>query len=70
MQEYKREKASLETRLKETSKATTYHDDHLRIIDTWYNQVCIYPTFPGILVSVSNPTKVDRRGQNSFGLSK
>lgn len=41
MQEYKREKSSLETRLKETSKATTYHDDHLRIIDAWYSQVCI-----------------------------
>ncbi|KAL4941445.1 hypothetical protein BDV06DRAFT_180721 [Aspergillus oleicola] len=39
MQEYKREKVSLEARLKESSKATTYHNDHLRIIDAWYSQL-------------------------------
>ena len=39
MQEYKREKVSLEGKLKEMSKATAYYNDHLRIIDTWYKQV-------------------------------
>ncbi|PYH66138.1 E3 ubiquitin-protein ligase BRE1 [Aspergillus vadensis CBS 113365] len=39
MQEYKREKVSLEAKLKEMSKATAYHNDHLRIIDTWYKQL-------------------------------
>lgn len=39
MQEYKRDKVSLEAKLKETSKATAYHNDHLRIIDSWYSQV-------------------------------
>ena len=39
MQEYKREKTSLETKLKETSKGANYYNDHLRIIDAWYNQV-------------------------------
>ncbi|KAL3480682.1 BRE1 E3 ubiquitin ligase-domain-containing protein [Aspergillus californicus] len=39
MQEYKRDKVSLEAKLKETSKVTTYHNDHLRIIDTWYMQL-------------------------------
>ncbi|KAL4950039.1 BRE1 E3 ubiquitin ligase-domain-containing protein [Aspergillus filifer] len=39
MQEYKREKVSLEAKLKESSKATTYHNDHLRIIDAWYSQL-------------------------------
>ncbi|ODM20387.1 E3 ubiquitin-protein ligase bre1 [Aspergillus cristatus] len=39
MQEYKREKVSLETKVKELSKATTYHNDHLRVIDAWYNQL-------------------------------
>lgn len=39
MQEYKREKSSLETRLKELTKATEYHNDHLRIIDAWFKQV-------------------------------
>lgn len=42
MQEYKREKLSFETKLKELSKATNYHNDHLRIIDAWYNQVGEY----------------------------
>lgn len=53
MQEYKREKVSLETRLKEMLKTTTYHDDHLRVIDAWYNQVCTSTTFL-LLVSVPN----------------
>ncbi|KAI1981490.1 E3 ubiquitin-protein ligase bre1 [Ophidiomyces ophidiicola] len=39
MQEYKREKATLETRLKELTKSAAYHDDHLRIIDTWLKQL-------------------------------
>ncbi|RAK79724.1 E3 ubiquitin-protein ligase BRE1 [Aspergillus fijiensis CBS 313.89] len=39
MQEYKREKVSLEAKLKELSKSTTNHNDHLRIIDAWYKQL-------------------------------
>ncbi|KAL4780562.1 BRE1 E3 ubiquitin ligase-domain-containing protein [Aspergillus varians] len=39
MQEYKRDKVSLEVKLKEKSKATAYHNDHLRIIDAWYSQL-------------------------------
>ncbi|KAL4899667.1 hypothetical protein BDW74DRAFT_163096 [Aspergillus multicolor] len=39
MQEYKRDKVSLEAKLKESSKATAYHGDHLRIIDAWYTQL-------------------------------
>ncbi|KAI9036062.1 E3 ubiquitin-protein ligase BRE1 [Aspergillus affinis] len=39
MQEYKREKVSLETKLSQMSKATTYHNEHLRVIDSWYNQL-------------------------------
>ncbi|OJJ43758.1 hypothetical protein ASPZODRAFT_863482 [Penicilliopsis zonata CBS 506.65] len=41
MQEYKREKVALETRLKETAKATAYYNDHLRIIDAWFNQITL-----------------------------
>ncbi|KAL4976111.1 hypothetical protein BDW66DRAFT_58066 [Aspergillus desertorum] len=39
MQEYKRDKVTLETKLKESAKAAAYHDEHLRIIDAWYNQL-------------------------------
>ncbi|KAL2855461.1 BRE1 E3 ubiquitin ligase-domain-containing protein [Aspergillus pseudoustus] len=39
MQEYKRDKLSLEAKLKETLKATANHNDHLRIIDAWYSQL-------------------------------
>jgi E3 ubiquitin-protein ligase BRE1 len=40
MREYKREKASLEVQVAELEKKSGYHDDHLRIIDAWWNQVC------------------------------
>lgn len=39
MQEFKREKLTLEAKLKEMTKAATYHHDHLRIIDIWFKQV-------------------------------
>ncbi|KAJ9642173.1 E3 ubiquitin-protein ligase bre1 [Knufia peltigerae] len=39
MQEYKREKSTLESQLKEMRKKTRHHDDHLRIIDSWFQQV-------------------------------
>ncbi|OQD86169.1 hypothetical protein PENANT_c008G00661 [Penicillium antarcticum] len=39
MQEYKREKSSLESRLSKMSKAATFHNDHLRVIDTWFKQL-------------------------------
>ncbi|BDD61842.1 E3 ubiquitin-protein ligase bre1 [Monascus purpureus] len=39
MQEYKRDKVSLETRLKEMTKAATHHNDHLRVIDAWFHQL-------------------------------
>lgn len=39
MQEYRREKNNLESQLKEMRKQARYHDDHLRIIDAWFQQV-------------------------------
>jgi E3 ubiquitin-protein ligase BRE1 len=39
MQEYKREKNALETKVNQMSKTTMQLNDHLRIIDAWYNQV-------------------------------
>lgn len=39
MQEYKREKVTLEAKVKELTKAATYHNDHLRVIDVWFKQV-------------------------------
>ncbi|KAL5047808.1 hypothetical protein BDW71DRAFT_35619 [Aspergillus fruticulosus] len=39
MQEYKRDKITLEAKLKESAKATVYHGDHLRVIDAWYTQL-------------------------------
>ncbi|KKA23278.1 Histone ubiquitinationc protein (Bre1) [Rasamsonia emersonii CBS 393.64] len=39
MQEFKREKLTLESKLKEMTKAATYHNDHLRIIDIWFKQL-------------------------------
>jgi len=39
MLEYKRDKATLETRLAELSKKAAHHDDHLRIVDAWWLQL-------------------------------
>ncbi|KAJ5441480.1 E3 ubiquitin ligase BRE1 [Penicillium cf. griseofulvum] len=39
MQEYKREKSSLESRLGQMSKTATFHNDHLRVIDSWFKQL-------------------------------
>src|SRR5690349_20401036 len=39
MQEYKREKNTLESQLKEMRKKARYHDDHLRIVDSWFQQI-------------------------------
>ncbi|KAI0399244.1 ubiquitin ligase protein BRE1 [Xylaria palmicola] len=39
MLEYKREKATLEARLDELDKRSTYHDDHIRVADGWWIQL-------------------------------
>lgn len=39
MMEYKRERNMLEHRVEELEKKSTYHDDHLRVIDAWWSQV-------------------------------
>lgn len=49
MQEYKRERNTLEARLNELTKRTAYHDDHLRIIDAWFGQVSRLEIHPRIL---------------------
>lgn len=47
MHEYKRERNTLESRLKAIEKSAAYHDDHLRVIDAWLKQVCLKKiTFP------------------------
>ncbi|KAI1006606.1 E3 ubiquitin-protein ligase [Podosphaera aphanis] len=39
MLEYKREKATLESQLKDVRKRALDHDDHLRIVDAWWAQL-------------------------------
>jgi E3 ubiquitin-protein ligase BRE1 len=39
MREYKREKATVESQLSELEGRSKYHDDHLRTIDAWFDQV-------------------------------
>ena len=39
MQEYKREKSTLEARLNDLMKKAANHDDHLRAVDAWFTQV-------------------------------
>lgn len=39
MQEFKREKLTLESKVKDMTKAAAFHQDHLRIVDAWFKQV-------------------------------
>lgn len=39
MQEYKRERNTLDQQLKDMRRKARYHDDHLRIIDQWFKQL-------------------------------
>ncbi|KAH8724732.1 BRE1 E3 ubiquitin ligase-domain-containing protein [Phaeosphaeriaceae sp. PMI808] len=39
MREYKREKVTVEAQLNELEGRSRYHDDHLRIIDAWFDQL-------------------------------
>ncbi|CAL3964664.1 hypothetical protein PZA11_002381 [Diplocarpon coronariae] len=39
MQEYKREKIALESQLRDIRKRSIDHDDHLRVVDTWWSQL-------------------------------
>ncbi|KAI9661893.1 MAG: E3 ubiquitin-protein ligase bre1 [Bathelium mastoideum] len=39
MKEFKREKALLEAQVADLTKRALYHDDHLRIVDTWFSQL-------------------------------
>jgi hypothetical protein len=39
MREYKREKATIESQLNEMEFRSKHHDDHLRTIDAWFDQV-------------------------------
>ncbi|KAL9091873.1 MAG: hypothetical protein Q9165_004625 [Trypethelium subeluteriae] len=39
MKEYKREKGLLETQVADLTKRSLHHDDHLRVIETWFTQL-------------------------------
>ena len=39
MREYKREKGTVETQLNDLAKKAAFHDDHLRAVDAWLEQV-------------------------------
>jgi E3 ubiquitin-protein ligase BRE1 len=44
MQEYSRKAATAEARLEELHKRSVHHDDHIRIVDAWWRQVCTFAT--------------------------
>jgi E3 ubiquitin-protein ligase BRE1 len=45
MLEFKREKATLESQLRDVQKRAADHDDHLRVVDAWWTQVCFGPRY-------------------------
>lgn len=75
MQEYKREKASLESRVQELEKNHTDHDDHIRVVDAWLHQVSLLPHFsvrntaPNAPQLVTARNRVTRRWHSIISLS-
>lgn len=53
MKEYKREKSLYESQVQDLTKRSQHHDDHLRVVDAWFTQVC--PPRPSFL-QPSTPT--------------
>lgn len=45
MRELKREKVTLESQLSELERRSQHHDDHLRTIDAWFDQVSMHLEF-------------------------
>ena len=41
MQEHKRERNSVESRLNDVIKSAQYHDEHIMIIDAWFSEVSL-----------------------------
>ena len=41
MQEYKRERNQLESRVNEMTRICQHHDEHLLIIDAWFSEVSL-----------------------------
>ena len=61
MQEYKRERSNLESRLKETTKSDKNHDENLMVIDAWFSEVSIiHSKYPLSSVRVLICIAVDR----------
>lgn len=59
MTEYKREKALLESELKDVRKRSADHDDHLRVVDAWWSQLLDEVT---LLTKNSTPSSVNIDG--------
>ena len=72
MQEYKRERSNLESRLNEMKEDAAYHDEHLMVIDAWFSEVSrILPEKLSSHVRVLKCIAVDRRDKApSRGFSK
>lgn len=70
MLEYKREKATLESQLKDVQKRSVDHDDHLRIIDAWWSQVnplsIIHDTLTEADITIQLLDEVTLLAENDF----
>ncbi|EPE35412.1 RING/U-box [Glarea lozoyensis ATCC 20868] len=73
MLEYKREKATFESQLKDTQKKATDHDDHLRVINAWWAQLLdevkllVEDQVPSTDdIDASFPTRLQFKGSEDF----
>ena len=60
MQEYRREKNTVETQLREMRKKTRYHDEHLRVIDLWFKQLIdeVKALIPDVMVNTDDCSSI------------
>lgn len=55
MLEYKRQKATLESQFRDIQKKSVDHDDHLRVVDAWWSQVCLLSPATTVTRADMNP---------------
>lgn len=62
MKEYQRERNDLQSQVKDINRRALYHDDHIRLIDSWFSQL-----LDEISVLANGASVVDK-SKDMFGL--
>lgn len=65
MREYKRERTALAAQVEQLNNRSAYHDEHLRIIDSWFLQVRPYT----LVIALPKYTRAKLIPSNSLSTS-